>query len=109
MPGRSDWGAIELLRLGSHEPGGLQVEHALVAAAQRHQLLVGAKLDHPAVLQHADSIRLADGGEAVRDQDRGAVTCGLKDAVEDLSLPANVELGCGLVEEDDPGPELHGA
>ena len=33
-----------------------------------------AQLDHPAVLDHADAVGLAHGGEAVRDEDRGA--CG---------------------------------
>src|ERR1700722_2011760 len=42
----------------------LQVEHGPVAAAQRHQLIVRAQLDDPAVLQHADAVSMTHGREA---------------------------------------------
>ncbi len=59
-----------LVRLG-REALGLQLEHRAVAPAQGHQLVVGAELDHAAVLEHADAVRVAHGREAVRDQDGG--------------------------------------
>src|SRR5437867_798423 len=80
-----------------------------VAAARRHQLRVRAELDHLAVLQHADPIGVADGREAVRDQDRRGAPSGGEDAVEDLGLAADVELSRRLVEQHQPGAETHGA
>ena len=87
----------------------LQVEHRPVAAALRHQLVVRAELDDPAVLEDADAIGLADGREAVRDQDGRAVPRGGQDALEDLRLAAHVELRRRLVEQHDAGAQLHGA
>ena len=41
-------------------------------AAQGDQLVVGAALGDAAVLHDHDAVRLADGGEAVRDDEGGA-------------------------------------
>src|SRR5713226_8029461 len=43
----------------------LQIEHRPVTPAERHQLVVRAELDDPAVLEHADAIGMADRGEAM--------------------------------------------
>ena len=77
----------------------LEVEHRAVAAAERHQLVVGAELDDPAVLDHADAVGAAHGREPVRDEDRRAAPRGVEQPVEDLGLAADVELGRGLVED----------
>src|SRR5262245_34322736 len=77
----------------------LQVEHGAVAAAARHQLVVGAELDDAAVLEHADAVGVADGGEAMRDEDGGALPGGGEQAIEDLRFAAHVELGGRLVEQ----------
>src|SRR5712691_7676628 len=45
----------------------LHVEHRPVAPAERHQLVVRAELEDPAVLEHADAISMAHRGEAMRD------------------------------------------
>src|SRR6185369_3008512 len=42
----------------------LQIEHRPIAPGQRHQLVVRAELDDPAVLEHADAIGMTHGGEA---------------------------------------------
>src|SRR5258708_17965016 len=34
----------------------LQIEHGPIPSGERHQLVMRAELDHPAVLQHADAI-----------------------------------------------------
>ena len=68
---------------------------------------MGAELDDPTVLEHADAVGVADGREAVRDQDRGAVAGGGQDALEDLGLAAHVELGGRLVEQHDAGATAH--
>src|SRR5437762_3478145 len=52
---------------------GLQVEHGAVATAVSHQLVVGAELDDLAVLEHADAVGMPHGGEAVGDEDGGAL------------------------------------
>ena len=83
----------------------LQIEHRPVAAAERHQLVVRAELDDAAVLEHADAIGVADGREAVRDQDRGAVPRRGEQAIEDLGFAAHVELRGRLVEQHDAGAE----
>src|SRR5215210_7017824 len=88
---------------------GLEIEHRPVAAAERHQLLMGAELDHPAVLQHTDAVGMAHRREAVRDEDGRAVPGGGEDAFEDLGLAAHVELRGGLVEQHDPGAQPHRA
>src|SRR5215470_11600266 len=87
------------------EARGLQLEHRAVAAAQRHQLVVTAELDHPAVLQDADAIRVAHRGETMRDQNGGGLPRGLENPIEDLCLPAYVELRGGLVEQHQTGTE----
>src|SRR5258708_37064973 len=68
-----------------------------------------AEVDHAAPFQHADAIRVTHRGEAMRDQDRRGVTRGREDAVEDLGLAPDVELGRRLVEEHDTGAEPHRA
>src|SRR5713226_7318999 len=75
----------------------LQVEHRAIPAAFGHELVVGAELDHTAVLEHADSIRQADGGEAVRDENRGAVAGGSEKAAEDLRFAPHIELRGRLI------------
>src|SRR5438128_96331 len=87
----------------------LQLEHCPVAAAGCHQLLVSAELDHLAVLEHTDAIRVAHRREAVRDQNRNGMTRGGQDAIEDLGLGAYVELSGRLIEEHQAGAETHGA
>src|SRR5438874_11579381 len=57
------------LLLRNIEALSLKIEHGPIASAERHQLVVRAELDDPAVLEHADTIRMADRGEAMRDQD----------------------------------------
>src|SRR5947208_496295 len=77
----------------------LQVKHGAVAAAERHQLVMGAELDHAAVLEHADAVGMAHGGKAMRDQNGGALARGGEQAVEDFGLAAHIELGGGLIEQ----------
>ena len=44
----------------------------------------------------------------MRDQDGGAAACRAKEPLEDLGLAANIELGGRLVEQHEPGAQLHG-
>src|SRR5581483_12314533 len=94
-------GSEDVIRLAlpafSAEALRLQVEHRAVASAERHELVVRAELDHAPLLEHADAIRMADGGEPVRNQDRRAVAGRLENAIEDLGLAPHVELRGRLV------------
>src|SRR5690606_3288644 len=96
-------------RQSLREARGLELEHVAVAAARRHQLVVGPQLHDVPVVDHADPVGAPDRGEAVRDQDGGARAGGVEDAAEDLGLAAHVELGGGLVEQHDARPHPHGA
>ena len=96
MPSSSS-AAAETLRL--------QIEHRAIAPAERHQLVVRAELDDPAVLEHADAIGMAHGREAMRDEDGRAVARRGEQAIEDLRLAAHVELRGRLVEQDDAGAQ----
>src|SRR5713226_512813 len=69
------------LLFASSEALRLQVEHGPVATAQLDQLVVGTELDDLAVLQHTDAVRVADRGEAVRDEYRRALARGQQDAI----------------------------
>src|SRR5687768_7768590 len=91
------------------EPLRLQIEHRLVAAASRHQLVVSAQLDHAALLEHANAVGVAHGGEAMRDQDRGGVAGGGEDALEDLALAPHIELRRWLVQQHEARAELNRA
>src|SRR5215831_15507167 len=63
---------LALLRRPGGESPRLQREHRPVPAAQPHQLVVAARLDHGSVLHDHDPVDMADRGEPVRDQDRRA-------------------------------------
>src|SRR5262245_23139264 len=86
----------------------LQIEHRSIAAALRHELLVGSQLDDAAVLEHADQVRVAHGGETVGDENRSAVSRRVEDAVENLRLAADIELRRGLVEQYQSGSQRDG-
>src|SRR5882762_9615906 len=64
---------LALLVVRDVEALRLQIEHGAIASGERHQLVVRAVLDNPAVLEHADTIGMADGREAMRDQDGRAM------------------------------------
>src|SRR5437870_3644891 len=88
LPPRSGEDVIRdpFLALSGAEALRLQDEHRAVAPSLRHQLLVRAELDHPAVLEHADAVGVAHRGKTMRDEDGRAMPGGGEDAVEDLGL-----------------------
>ena len=86
----------------------LQIEHGPIAPGERHQLVVGAELDDPAVFEHADPIGMANRREAMRDQDGGAMPCRGEQAIEDLRFPAHVELRGRFVQQHQTGTKLDG-
>src|SRR3954470_4113567 len=100
---------LALLVFRRVEPLRLQVEHGLIPAAARHQLVLRPEHHDTALLEYAYSIGVAHGGEAMRDEDGRAVAgCG-ENPLEDLGFTADVELRRRLVQQHDPGAELDGA
>src|SRR5579862_1271610 len=97
-----------LLVAGNTEALCLKIKHGPITPAKRHQFVVGAKLDDPSVLEHADTIGVANGGETMRDQDGGAMAGCSQQAIEYLRFTADVELCCRFVEQHDAGAELDG-
>src|SRR5579859_1967162 len=90
-------GIIRHALLLGMEALGLEIEHGAVAATEGHQLLVGAQLHYPALLQHADALGVANGGKAMRDQDGGAMPGGGQQAIENFRFSAYVELRSRLI------------
>src|SRR5229473_5481908 len=86
----------------------LQIEHRPIAPGEGYQLIVRAELDHPAVLEHADAIGMADRGEAMGDQDGRAMPRRGQQAIENLRFPAHVELRRRLVKQHDAGAHRDG-
>ena len=70
-----------------------------VEAAAREQLVVGAALDDPAVLDGEDHVGAEDRGEPVRDRDRRAPLHQRLERLLHEPLAVGVERGGGLVED----------
>src|SRR5438552_3740195 len=79
----------------------LTVPHAVIEAAIRQQLVMGAALDDRPFIEHDDVVRLDYGREAMRDDERGAVLRYLFERVLDVLLGMTIERGGGLVEHQD--------
>src|SRR3954468_16535529 len=92
-----------LLFLGLAKTLRLKIEHRAVAAMLCHQLVVCPELDDLSVLENTDAVRLANGREAVRNENRRAVPSRGQDALEDLCFAAYIELRGRFVEQDEPG------
>lgn len=72
-----------------------------VAAAVGHELVVGAGFDDAAVFDHGDEVGVADGAEAVGDDEAGAAGHETREAPLDEALGLGVEVAGGLVEDQD--------
>ena len=72
-----------------------------VAAALAQQLVVAARFDHVAVLDHEDAVGMRDRGQPVRDHQRGAALAQFGDRLLHLTLGFRIERGGRLVEQDD--------
>ncbi len=64
-----------------------------IDAAEGHQFVVGAFLDHHAVLQHDDLVGVAQRAQAVRDHDHGAALHQPLQALDHQALGLGVEGG----------------
>ena len=74
-----------------------------IETAASQQLPVRALLAEPAVVQHEDAVGLADGREAVRDDDRSAALEQLLQRLLDEAFGLGVDAARGLVEDQDVG------
>ena len=79
----------------------------MVIAAFPQQLLVLALLHDPAVPDHQDQVGLADGGQAVCDEEGGAVPQQMVDGVLDELLGLGVDGRGGLIQHKDPRVGQH--
>src|SRR6266576_398827 len=86
----------------------LQIEHRPIPPRKRHQLVVRAELDDPAVLEHADAIGMADRRKAMRDQDGRAMPRHGEQTIENLRFAAHVELRGRLVQQHYAGAHRDG-
>src|SRR5579871_1809642 len=87
----------------------LQFEHGAIPSALRHQFVVRAELDYPAVFQYANAIRLTNRREPMRDQNRGYLARRFQDAFEDFGFAAHVELSGRLVQQNQASAHAHRA
>src|SRR5664280_994518 len=99
-PGFAPW----CFRPGDCEPDGSSDELASGELGERavdtYKFVVGTRLNDAPILQHENLVRLADGGQAVGDDDPGGTQT--HDGVRDLRLRPVVQgAGC-LVEKQDP-------
>ena len=101
---RGEGGSLEALGEGGDGlvlAEGLHVDKAAVEAAEGDELAVGAALDDGAVVHNDDFVGVADGGEAVGDDDAGAPQHELVEGLLDGVLALGVEGAGGLVEDED--------
>src|SRR5437868_1887224 len=79
--------------------GGLHAEEPRIATTQTHQLFVCSFLGQASVFEEDDPVRSPDGGEAVRDVDRGPAVGQRPQPFEEVVLGLRVEGRGRLVEE----------
>src|SRR5262249_12120315 len=81
--------------------GELEAVQLGVEAARREERLVRALLDDAPLVEDDDAIDRADRGEAVGDEQRGAPAPGALQRVLEAGLGVAVDVGGGLVEDED--------
>src|SRR5207253_2869812 len=87
--------------------GEAEIFDRILAATRRTTTIL---ISHRfSTVRHADRICVAHRREAVRDEDRGGAARGGENAIEDLGLAPDVELGRWLIEQHQAGSQLHGA
>jgi hypothetical protein len=85
------------------QPGKARVERVAF-----EEFVVGAEGHHPAFIHHGDTIGVADRGQAVGDDDRGAFVHQFRDSQLYLVLALGVQGTGGLVQEQDLRIHEHG-
>ena len=100
--GGEPW-TVSPARSGQHQRPGLLGIRGGVVAVEGEQLLVGALLDDPAVLEDDDPVAAADRGDLVRDDQAGAAGEVLLQGLLDPRLGLGVEGAGAVVEQQDGG------
>src|SRR2546430_3079467 len=106
------WSSMTRLREGKAVLflyAGLQPVERSEGARDLHESLEAALLDDVAVAQHHDQVSLSDGGQAVRDDERGTPCRQALETLHDEGLGLRVERRGGLVEDQDGGVSEDGA
>ncbi len=75
--------------------------HGSEESALGEELVEAALLDDAAFFEDEDAVHGAEGGEAVRDADDGAVFGEVIDGFLDFGLGLGIERGGGFVEDED--------
>ena len=91
------------------EAGVVHCVEAGIEAVFIHELVVVALFDQLAILQHDDPVGAADGGEAVGDDEAGAAFEQGFQRLLNLTFGVRVDVGGGLVEDEDFGVSDKGA
>src|SRR6185437_16867003 len=86
-----DFGDLECHETPSTITCGLHLKHFRIAPAQRDELLVGAFFYEAATLENHNAVRHADGGEAMRDEQRHFSFGQFGEALKDFELALGVE------------------
>src|SRR5450631_4475530 len=87
----------------------LLVIQVAVVAVQGQQFVVGAEFDDASGVQHGDAVGIADGGDAVRNEDGGAAAHDVAQVIEDLVFGVGVDAGERVVEDQNLGIANQGA
>src|ERR1700685_422028 len=79
----------------------LFVIQVTVVAVQGEKLIVRAQFDDASAVQHGDAIGVADGRNAMRNEDRGAPLHYVAQVVEDFIFRVSIDAGERIVEDED--------
>src|SRR6185437_1189960 len=103
-------GGVVAAVIGSGARGGeLQVVEPPVGAGGGVELIVASGFDHPAGLQHQNAVGVADGREAVGDDQHGAVLHQVGERALHQQLALVVERAGGLIKDENGGVLVQGA
>src|SRR4051812_44723568 len=73
-----------------------------VVAVPRDELVVRPQLDDAPAVQHRDAVRIADGGDAMRDKDGRTAQHHLAEMLEDLLLGVGIDARERVIEDENP-------
>jgi len=105
-----DWALAQVRLYGLNLRGlELAVVELGVEAAAGQQILVLALFDDVAVVHHHNQVRVADGGQTVRDDETGAILHQLVHGFPDQDFGAGIDRAGGSVLNQHGGTEQHGA
>lgn len=99
--------AISIRHIAAFDP--LKFNHVAVQPAAGHQLAMAAHLDDRPLVEHQDTVGMANRAQAVCDHKRRSAPQQLIKALLDQPFTFRVEIAGGLVENEDPRVRQNGA